>query len=380
MRAPGETRASALTCSGGSSAAGLLNGGVDAPGEPRASATACLGGSATAGWHALCASWLPNLALRSTVASRIHKAFRRDVAQFRILGTNAVGRRSPRVRARLNRRRIAALLSVGAQVAVQWLRYGRITSNSPYPSANAWMRDRLRSQVNRASRIDPFSFEGDKRGRVKDLVSNLLQGSSLGPGLGGVKWFYSEVRDSTSANGPPDFDAAKLAVPKESAIISISHWLHPTTVASWNTPEVVDCEKLPVGYFKIESREWRAALRKMKRSGLIGLKNKEGYDRTQAAGAFNVVKDAMATRFIGDRRPANAVEATIGKAKLPEVQRLRRIILDPDKVARVHFRDFKNCFFIFAVDEDRLSRQVVGPLVPREWRRACRGGPLTPLG
>ena len=75
----------------------------------------------------------------------------------------------------------------------------------------------------------------------------------------------------------------------------------------------------------------------------------------------------MATRFIGDRRPANAVEATIGKAKLPEVQRLRRIIMDPHKVVRVHFRDFKNCFFIFAVDEDRLSRQVVGPLVPREW-------------
>ena len=89
---------------------------------------------------------------------------------------------------------------------------------------------------------------------------------------------------------------------------------------------------------------WRGLARRVCRCGLGVLLDANSCPDDLAAGAFAVAKNKDKDRLIGDRRPRNAVESSVGVAKLPYAPRLRRLLIQKDQIARVSFRDISVCF------------------------------------
>ena len=87
-------------------------------------------------------------------------------------------------------------------------------------------------------------------------------------------------------------------------------------------------------------------------------------DPRLASGAFAVAEDEGCDRFIGDRRPLNSRERSIGRAHLPYCTRLRRTILGKPETVQITIRDSKDCFYLF---EARVAKQVISPRNPRSW-------------
>ena len=70
-----------------------------------------------------------------------------------------------------------------------------------------------------------------------------------------------------------------------------------------------------------------------------------------AARAFDVAKNKVKDRFIGDRRPLNAASMCTGCSGSPDRTR------------------FSDCFCGFGVNAERLPRHAIGPRLPRSWSR-----------
>ena len=112
--------------------------------------------------------------------------------------------------------------------------------------------------------------------------------------------------------------------------------------------------------------EWKAAVRRMARTGLVEAVPQSGHFR-RAAGCFAVTKDEHRDRLIADRRPQNGREASVGVPRLPYAPRLRRLRLGRTLKCFVGKRDLSNAFFQFACDSSRYPLQFIGPRVPSSW-------------
>ena len=113
--------------------------------------------------------------------------------------------------------------------------------------------------------------------------------------------------------------------------------------------------------------QWRIALRRMMRAGMVALLPARSAHPRLSSGAFCVVKSDKEDRFIADRRPRNFEEKQIRAPRLPYAPRLRRLRLRPGEGVHLALRDLRHCFYIFGTTEERMARQTIGPRVPRSW-------------
>ena len=220
---------------------------------------------------------------------------------------------------------------------------------------------RARARLSAASRTAPMRDDGDPRGRTQALLAELL---GEVPAPRGQAWdVYAAAGATTTAK---DLIAERLALPEQAVVLRLRPWLSPETAAAWSAPGE-HSEDAPRGYFAASQTEWRAVARRLVRCGLGRLLPEDSCPPGLAAGAFAVAKDVSTDRLIGDRRPMNAGEQQPARVRLPYAPRLRRLRLRPGEALWVAKRDLSNCFYQFEVEPDRLSRQVVGPRLPRSW-------------
>ena len=71
--------------------------------------------------------------------------------------------------------------------------------------------------------------------------------------------------------------------------------------------------------------------------------------------------------FVGDKRPLNSVERSIGRAYLPCCPRLRRLIQGKSESVKITVQDAKDCFYLYEELSSCVTKQVIGPRIPRSW-------------
>ena len=86
-------------------------------------------------------------------------------------------------------------------------------------------------------------------------------------------------------------------------------------------------------FFAVTQQHWRAC--RMLRCKLACVLPPSSLDPRLASGAFAVAKDEHRDRFIGDRRPLNSRERSIGRAHLPSCPRLRRNFLERSETVQI---------------------------------------------
>ena len=341
---------------------------------------------------------LEELASSSPLARRMVTAGHEGLsAMIPSAGVSGLGEvpRLPRRRQRANRRKIAAFFTAASMAALSWCRQGGATNSAPRPiPETSWIRSDLLRRWTEASRMNPFSLEGDKRGRMKDFIAALLPDAASYRECpmceplafisyrGGKKAWQRGLSESPASQARFDYDgpapsssstvqpflASRLALPARAALIPIDDWLHEDTRLLWNNPAAPEYPAEVVrGFFPVSMAEWRASTRKMMRAGLATQLASNARDPALAAGAFAVRKDMKRDRLIADRRPENGRESQVGLCLLPYGPRLRRVQLKPNEYIRASVQDLSNMYYMFKVSPERLHRQVVGPRVPRSW-------------
>ena len=155
-----------------------------------------------------------------------------------------------------------------------------------------------------ASRLGPQAFSGDKRGRSKAL-------------------FFAAQRDIHFRPRTCQF----FMRPRELGLRT-----HPFRLGDDSSP------------FAVPQQQWCACSRRMLRCTLACILPSSSSDPRLASGSFTVAKDKNRDRFIGDRRPLNSRERSIGGAHLPHCPWLRRLISGRSETVQITIRDTKDFF------------------------------------
>lgn len=112
------------------------------------------------GWSILRGTCLPVLASRSPLAARILSARKHKSRIGSVQSPEpSAGRRSPRIRARINRAKASGILAEGCLATLQWCLAGARTPSATPTSS--WARTFASQKSLPASRANPF--EGDER-------------------------------------------------------------------------------------------------------------------------------------------------------------------------------------------------------------------------
>ena len=151
-----------------------------------------------------------------------------------------------------------------------------------------------------------------------------------------VTLLWLQIQESAKS-GALTITNARLTLPRAASVVPTSDWLPESLVRAWNSPNFVE-ERLPVhlcnkvqgesvislpdelsrrGLFNTTMAQRRGFACRMCRCGLGVLLDADSCAKALAAGAFGVAKNKDKDRLIGDRWPRNAVESSIGVAKLP---------------------------------------------------------------
>ena len=207
-------------------------------------------------------------------------------------------------------------------------------------------------------------------GRIVDLATNLehLHESPLvtlgDPLIVGSR--YDIPNKTTTAEA---IEASRLALPSRAAIKPVDELLTSEVCQQFGCPPCKDFnpDDIPRAYFNASATEWRAALRKMARIGMLKLASPEGVNPIEQAGAFGLSKPNGTQRLLCDRRPRNAMEMLLGAVDLPSARRFTRILCPQSHVVAISCRDLKDMYYVFGVPKDRLPFQTWGPRVPAVW-------------
>ena len=81
------------------------------------------------------------------------------------------------------------------------------------------------------------------------------------------------------------FITSRLATPDKAAVVDLAPWLSADTTAGWRRPGdmelIFDGDTPPIkGFFRVPAREWRAAVRRTVRTGLL-----DGFYRNERRGS-----------------------------------------------------------------------------------------------
>ena len=289
-------------------------------------------------------------------------------------------RRAPAASPRIRRRRRGTLPRLVVQTlveeAVLCLAAGGLCSHGASPSRA--LRVRAAQAARDMCREEPLAFEGDKRGHLETLVKEIMFGESHAADRDVPFYKVSEyLLPGIGAGGGSAMKvySDRIGLPRRACVVRLADWLPSSVGAAFDAPPPKPAalkDQLPGSqtdrsFFAVEMNEWYKVVRRMARAGLGRMVPQAPGRLRRAAGAFAVPKDAQRDRLIGDRRPENCREDQVGHVRLPYAPRLRRLVLPPESGLRVHLRDVRDCYYMYAVEPHRLPRQLVGPRIPRSW-------------
>ncbi len=96
---------------------------------------------------------------------------------------------------------------------------------------------------------------------------------------------------------------ARLALPVIAVHVPLENWAPTDIYRDFMKPAAAADGTPGRKFFNASPREWRWALRRTARCGLIELTDVAAVHPALTAGAFAVPKDALQDRLTGDRRP-----------------------------------------------------------------------------
>lgn len=252
--------------------------------------------------------------------------------------------------------------------SLQWLEGGGSLRGAPGACGIFWKDPRWRDvacSCRRLVREDPLTLSGDERGRGRQLEADLLKGGSVS--AADRNWWYGPADVDSGSTVP--FVAARFGLPDRAAIVRIEDWFDAELREKWRNRE---CESAPAakevlgGFFRVPIGEWRSAVCRVMRAGLLAMFPGSEARPAESAGAFAVPKSSTEDRLIGDRRPRNAMEEQARAPLLPYGPRLRHLRLRHGEGLHAPTHDLRHCFYLGA-SENRLRKQMIGPRMPSEW-------------
>ena len=119
---------------------------------------------------------------------------------------------------------------------------------------------------------------------------------------------------------------------------TIARLASPCVAHDFCNPQNPDALGDDSSFFAVTQQQWRACVRRMSRCGLACILPPSALDPGLASGAFAVATDENRDRFIGDRRPLNSRERSIGRAHSPYSPRLRRMIFGKSETVQITIR------------------------------------------
>ena len=170
---------------------------------------------------------------------------------------------SPCSRARSNQACVRRALASLPTMAMLFLQRGGVNPAGRPLSPMAWSRA-LRP-ADSASRISPSSFDGDKRGRMRqfyeavafdhkflwaDVTLRLLADPRAVPYAGATS-----LPDTTVSSASP-IVADRIIMPRKAAVVPLDDWFPPSLVSVWNHPESeASCAPVALWYFDVNMSE-----------------------------------------------------------------------------------------------------------------------------
>ena len=158
-----------------------------------------------------------------------------------------------------------------------------------------------------------------------------------------------------------------IIFPARAAVVPLHDWLPACVAHDVCNPEDPDALGDDSSFFAVTQRQWRVCVRRMLRCKRACMLSPPSLDPRLASGLFAVAKGEGRDRIIGDRRPLNSRERTIGRAHLPHCPRLRRLILKKSETVQITIRDTRDCFCLYDGPPSRVTTQVIGPRILRSW-------------
>jgi hypothetical protein len=216
----------------------------------------------------------------------------------------------------------------------------------------------LRRAYQQAARIPSKVTSGRTRDLLQALLTSPRPLSPAAPFISDPRhWVY---RAAPSQARSTEFVLSRLALPDAAAVVDLDFWLCPSTARDFNSPlatRIVD-DGVPRGVFRAKQCGWRAAIRRMARAKLGRAPHCNIVRPRDSAGAFAGPKDIRKDRFLGERRPLDRREQSIGSCSLPYAPRLRCLYLDRTRYAAMASRDAKNFLFFFGSNSSRDPLQM----------------------
>ena len=136
---------------------------------------------------------------------------------------------------------------------------------------------------------------------------------------------------TSSESTAKDIISARISIPSRTAIVPLLDWVPGRVADDFRSPEDPDALGDDSSFLAVTQQLWRACVRRMLRCKLACTLPSSSLDPRQASGAFAIATDECRDRFIGDRRPLNSRERTIGRAH----PRLRRMILVKSETVQI---------------------------------------------
>ena len=133
--------------------------------------------------------------------------------------------------------------------------------------------------------------------------------------------------------------------PARAAIVPSLGWLPACEAHDFCNAEDPDALGHDSSLFAVTQQQWRGCVCRMVRWQLAYITI--FFSGSQISfRSVRGLKDEGRDRFIGDRRPSNSRERSIGRAHVPCCPRLRRMILGKSETVQITVRDTKDCFHL----------------------------------
>ena len=299
----------------------------------------------------------------------IRQALCRDRQHFSQLQSRQ--RRIPtsdgRSRARRRRGLIRDMLRRCIECSHRWMQTGCLRLSE------ASLGRSLRQLASRAAKgaccTSLLEFSGDKRGRLRELLANIVNRIPLSLNYGSLQFSAGPAqwqRPSTCRSVACSFCTDCAA---RSRLCRVSGRLATKVDRSFFevTSSHRGAHRAKLFLFNVSMSQWRSVVRRMVRCKLAVALPSDTCCVQLSGGAFAVPKEEARDRLICDRRPQNIQESAVNRMLLPFCPRLRLLILQRSEALGVHIIDTRNCFYLYQVDSSHWHRQVIEPWILASW-------------
>ena len=164
------------------------------------------------------------------------------------------------------------------ECSLRWLQTGCLRLSEALPGRS------LRQLASRAAKeaccTSPLDFSGDKRGRLREVLENIVD--RFPPPLNFGSFQFSAGRRPA---GALRIQSARIALPDPACIVSPEDWLPKSIAQTFNSPAATDKPIAP-SFFNVSMHQWRAMVRRMVKCGLAVALPRDTCSVRLAGGAF----------------------------------------------------------------------------------------------